>query len=398
MVEFDIIIVGGGLVGASLACALKNQALKIALIDKSPLNANPLHNFDARALALSLPSIECLQMLDVWPKISDAASIIKAVHVSKQGHFGITKISASEHQLSALGYVVNADDLNIALNQVVETLSNVTLFRPEEIVKVEKRDQGWAIQLSNQKKLSTKLLVAADGAESVLRKQQGIEVKVQDYQQTAIVANIALNQSHQGIAYERFLEKGSIAMLPFGENCVKCVCVVPSDQIEILKAQSDKAFLENIQHQFGHRLGFFKQSGNRIFYPLKNICAENLYSDRFVLIGNAANTLHPIAAQGFNLGIRDAATLAEVLVQAQNAHQDIGSVEVLRSYADRRIDDHRAIRYFTDSLAEPHVFQWLGIVVSEWVMPFKRRIAERGLGRHQNLSKLCRGVSLTQDP
>lgn len=397
MIEFDIIIVGGGLVGASLACALKNQALKIALIDKSPLHSKPLHNFDARALALSLPSIECLQMLDVWPKICEAASVIKAVHVSKQGHFGVTKICALEHQLPALGYVVNADDLNNALNQVVETLPHVTLFRPAEIVKVEKRDQGWAIQLSNQKKLNTKLLVAADGSESLLRKQQGIEVKIQDYQQTAIVANIALNQSHQAVAYERFLEKGSIAILPFGANCVKCVWIIPSNQLKTLEVQSDKVFLENIQREFGHRLGFFGKLGKRVFYPLKNICAESLYADRFVLIGNAANTMHPIAAQGFNLGLRDAATLAEILAQAQNTNQDIGSVEVLRSYADRRIDDHQAIRYFTDSLAEPHVFQWLGILASEWVTPFKRRIAERGLGRHQHLPKLCRGVSLTQD-
>jgi 2-octaprenyl-6-methoxyphenol hydroxylase len=398
MVEFDVIIVGGGLVGASLACALKNQAFKIALIDKSSLNAKPHHNFDARALALSLPSIECLQMLDVWPKICGSASIIKIVHVSKQGYFGVTKIRASEHQLSALGYVVNADDLNNALNQVVETLPHVTLFRPEEIVKVEKMEQGWSIQLSNQKKLHAKILVGADGSESPLRKQQGIEVKVQDYQQTAIVANIALNQSHQSVAYERFLENGSIAMLPCGENCVKCVWIIPSHQLGTLEIQSDNAFLAIIQREFGNRLGFFTQLGKRVFYPLKNICAETLYSDRFVLIGNAANTVHPIAAQGFNLGLRDAATLAEMLVQAQNANQDIGSVEVLRCYADRRINDHQAIRYFTDSLAEPHVFQWLGILASEWVTPFKRRVAERGLGRYQNLPKLCRGVSLTQNP
>jgi len=394
MIEFDMIIVGGGLVGASLACALENQALKIALIDKSPLHSKPLHNFDARALALSLPSIECLQMLGVWPKICESASVIKTVHVSKQGHFGVTKICALEYQLPALGYVVNADTLNNALNHVVETLSNITLFRPAEIAKVEKIDQGWVVQLSNQKNLKTKLLVAADGSESPLRKQQGIEVKVQNYQQTAILANIGLNQTHQGIAYERFLEKGSIAMLPFGENCVKCVYIVPSDQVEILKAQSDEKFLENIQSQFGHRLGFFTQIGNRVFYPLKKLCTETLYADRFVLIGNAANTVHPIAAQGFNLGLRDAATLAEMLVQAKNANQDIGSVEVLRSYADRRRDDHQAIRYFTDSLAEPRVFQWLGILASEWVTPFKRRIAERGLGRHQSLPKLCRGVGL----
>lgn len=392
--NFDITIVGGGLVGASLACALSNQQLKIALIDKSTPNLNEAQHFDARALALSVPSIECLKALGVWSKIVDTASIIKTVHVSKQGHFGATKIRASEHQLAALGYVVNADVLNSVLNQMTEILPDLTLFRPAEIINLEKKEQSWTIQLSNQKTLYTKLLVAADGAESSLRKHQGIEAKIHDYEQTAIVVNIVLNQSHQAVAYERFLDNGSIAMLPLTENCVKCVWVVQNDQLKIIEAQSDKVFLENIQQQFGQRLGFLAKVGKRVFYPLKNIFSENLYGDRLVLIGNAANTVHPVAAQGFNLGLRDVATLAEILVQAQNANQDIGSIEVLRAYADRRIDDHLAIRYFTDRLAEPHVFQWLGILASEWVMPFKRYVAERGLGKYQNLPKLFRGVGL----
>lgn len=394
--NFDIAIVGAGLVGASLTCAFKSQGLKIALIDKSSLNIKSQDNFNSRALALSVPSIECLKMLDVWSKISNNASAIQIVHVSRKGHFGVSKIHASEYQLPALGYVVNADDLNIALNQVVETLSNVTLFRPDEILGLEKteHDQNWTITLSNQKKISTKLLVAADGAESALRKHQRIDVKIHDYQQTAIVVNVALNQSHQGVAYERFLENGSIAMLPFGENKVKCVWIVPSAQLKIIEAQSDKEFLENIQHHFGHRLGLFKALGKRTFYPIKNICAETLYGDRLVLIGNAANTLSPIAAQGFNVGLRDAAMLAELLVQAHQNNLDIGSVDVLRTYANCRVDDHHAIRYFTDSLAEPDVFQWLGILASEWVTSLKCAIAERGLGRQQKLPKLCRGLEI----
>lgn len=394
MLHFDIVIVGGGLVGASLACALNHPRLSIALIDKNLLSLKTAQHFDARALALSMPTIECLKALDVWTKIHDTASIIKTVHVSKQGHFGITKMSASEYGLSALGYVVNAEGLNAALNQAVEKLPNLTLFCPEEIMKLEKIDRGWVIQLSDQKKLCTKLLVAADGSGSQLRKQQEIAVKIEDYGQTAVVVNIALNQAHHAVAYERFLKNGSIAMLPFGENRVKCVWVVPNDQLEMFKQQSDQTFLKNIQSCFGYRLGFFREVGKRVFYPLKNVCAEHLYADRFVLIGNAANTLHPIAAQGFNLGLRDVATLAEILVQAQNAQQDIGSIEVLRAYANRRIDDHLAIRHFTDSLAKPHVFQWLGILTSAWIMPFKQYVAARGLGRHQNLPKLCRGVKL----
>lgn len=393
--DFDIAIVGGGLVGASLARALKNQGFKIAIIDKNPHPINSQNNADARALALSISSIDCLKMLGVWQKVSENASAIQTVHVSKKGCFGISKIGASDYQLSALGYVVSADDLNVVLNQMVETLSDLTIFRPEEIIALEKKEQGWAITLNNKIKINAKLLVAADGAESMVRKHQGIDVKVKDYQQTAIVVNVALNQPHQNIAYERFLENGSIAMLPFGQNRVKCVLVVPNDQFEILKAQSDKEFLETIQNQFGHRLGFFTELNKRTFYPLKNICSETLYDDRLVLIGNAANTLHPVAAQGFNLGLRDAATLAEILVEAKKTNQVFSSITALSVYANRRTNDHHAIRYFTDSLAEPHVFQWLGVVASEWVTPFKRMIAERGLGWQQKLPKLCRGVGLT---
>ncbi len=396
--DFDIAIVGGGLVGVSLACALKNQGFKIAIIDKNPIPIKSQNNVDARALALSISSIDCLKMLGMWPKISENASAIQTVHVSKKGYYGVSKINAIDYQLSALGYVVNADDLNTVLNKMVETLADVILFRPDEITSLEKQEQGWTITLNHQKKLNAKLLVAADGAESIVRKYQGIDINVKDYQQTAIVVNLALKQSHQNIAYERFLANGSIAILPFGQNCVKCVLVVPNEELEMLRTQSDVEFLETIQNQFGYRLGFFAELNKRTFYPLKNIYSETLYDDRLVLIGNAANTLHPVAAQGFNLGLRDAATLAEILVEAKKTNQAFSSMAVLSSYANRRINDHHAIRYFTDSLAEPHVFQWLGVVASEWVTPFKRMIAERGLGWQQRLPKLCRGVSLIQDP
>lgn len=393
--NFDITIVGSGLVGASLGCALQNQNLKVALLDHSPLpkhsSSDPL---EARALALSDTSVQCLETLKIWPKISAHASAIQSIQISKQKHFGVSTLCAKDAQISALGYVISAALLEQALIQTLETLANISVFRPDEILDLERKENIWLIRLKSQKILRTKLLVAADGAESYLRKHQGIGIKIQDHQETAMVFNVVLTQAHQNIAYKRFTRDGSIALLPFGKNQMKCVWIVPSAKIHGFENLSETEFLEKWQATFGYRLGRLTQWGKRFSYPLKSMYAENIYGDRLVLIGNAANTVHPTAAQGFNLGLRDAAMLAEIIMEAQKAHQDIGSIDVLRRYANARSRDHQNIRQLTDRLRESSLLQHLGILASEWVLPFKHLILEQGLGKNEILPKLCRGLLL----
>jgi len=391
--NFDLVINGGGLVGATLACTLGHHKLKVALLDKTPLPSNR-ENAKARALALSETSVRCLTSLEIWPLIQEQACPILEVHVSKQGAFGVSKINAQDLQLAALGYVVDADFLNTVLNTHLKNFPNITVFRPDQIEALECLESGWSITLHSKKTLKAKLMVAADGADSELRTQQGIGVQVVDHNQTALVVNCELAHSHYNIAYERFTSNGSIAMLPFGENRVKCVWALPSQEAKSQESLSDEALLDNIQKVFGYRLGHLQALKDRSNYPLRSICANTLYGDRLVLIGNAANTLHPVAAQGFNLGLRDAATLAEKILLAKEANQDIGSIDILRDYANARRTDHENVRRMTQCLADPKPLQCLGIYAAEWLPPFKRLVAERGLGRQADLPQLCRGLKL----
>lgn len=394
--HFDIVIVGGGLVGASLACALRDQPFKIAILDKNPsLHSTLADSLDARALALSLVSVQTLKTLKVWPQLESLAEAILEVHVSKQHLWGVTRIRANDYQLPALGYVVNADILNQVLTEVVRALPNVTCFRPDEIVQMERSETNtWAIHLKSQQMIKATVLVAADGADSYVRKHQGLGCTIHDHHQIAVVTNIELAQSHHGIAYERFTSTGSIAMIPFGDKRVKCVWAMPEEMATRDKVLSAAVWLKNIQTEFGFRLGRLQQIGSRIQYPLRTIHAESLYNDRLVFIGNAANTLHPIAAQGFNLGLRDVATLAEYWVRATQFNQDIGAVEVLRDYAQSRANDHQRVSELTACLADPNPMHWLGILACEGMPWVKRWVAKQGLGKQKTLAKLCRGVPL----
>ena len=394
MKAFDVIIVGGGLVGTSLACALANQPCRVALIDQKALLPAE-QNDAAKAIALSWPSIMCLKTMNVWPAIFSHLSPIVRVHLSKQHHFGAVDLSATEAGLPFLGGVIDAGLLNNALLERVKALSNVSLFQPDVIEKMQKKETVWELLLTSQTALSAPLVVAADGAHSPLRKAQGIRHQSHDYQQTAIVAEIELLNAQSGIAFEHFLETGAIALLPGGKNRLKSIWVMPTEAAETLKNISDLAYLKKLQTQCGSRLQHFATIGRRFFYPLSSSIAESLYQQRFVLIGNAANSLHPIAAQGFNLGLRDAAFLAEKIVHALKEEEDIGSVSVLRAYAKTRTDDHHETREFLSILADlSKVHQW-GILACAGIPSLKKWVIDRGLGRKDVLPKLCRGVALS---
>lgn len=390
-----MIINGGGLVGSLLACALGNHPLKIAIIDKKAFKKTS-NNQDTRGLALSHTSIRCLKTLDLWSRIEKTASPLREVHISKKGTFGLTRIKAKEMNLENLGAVVNADHLTSILNESALSFSNVTVLDSDEIVDFTV-NQTCEVNVGSQKKLTTQLLVAADGMDSKIRKEQGIGAAFYKHPKVACVVNLEISQSHQGIAYERFTEQGSIALLPFGEQRIKCVWILPINEASKAENENDEDFLKAVQASFGFRLGRLKLAGKRSFYPLSTLSADSLYAERLVLIGNAANTLNPVAAQGFNLGLRDAATLAEKIINAHQKNEDIGSQALLREYAKEREIDHKSIHQMIKFIEEPSTLQTLGILTAAWLPPFKRLVAKRGLGLHVNLPKLCRGVTLKEN-
>lgn len=384
---YDVAIIGAGLAGASLGCALRSQGFRIAVIDKAPAPLLPDSQFSARAIALSATSLQYLNTLGIVSEIEAYLESIQALHVSEQGCFGVTRIAAKQYGMRALGAVIEADRLNYALNHALEQSDNIDLFRSSNIKRLNRESGVWQIILADETVLKASLIVGADGSDSFLRTAQGIGFSAKTYPATAIVVNVALAQSHQQIAFERFTDTGSLAMLPFGEQRVKCVWVVPDLQAQSLSTMTESEFLQSLQDQFGYRLGKMIQIGKRISVPLKQNVSENLYGQGWVLIGNAAQTIHPIAAQGFNVGLRDVAQLAELLIAQKNKDLSLQDIELLKQYAIKRLPDHQRVRQMTDQLVNGGIQRRLGVLLSEWIPPLHRLVTQTGMGVHRDLPR-----------
>lgn len=377
--QVDIAIIGGGLVGASLARALVGSNLKIVVIDSQPADSLYTAGLDNRGLALSYPSSQILAELGVWSQLASQAFAIKTVHVSEQGSFGFTKLQADKFNIPALGYVLSASAIGAALLQNLEQLPNTEVIRPVKIEHLDynANDKFWTIKLSNRQ-IASKLLIAADGSNSSVRSMLNIPLNIQDFQQSAVVTNINLSTEQLDIAYERFSAHGVFALLPFGKHKVKCVWTLHNSQLEQVKALTDQEFLQVIQTVFGFRLGKFISVEKRIIFPIQHLQANKLYSQNAVLIGNAANTLHPAAAQGFNLGLRDVMVLAKILREDRD----------LATYAAKREADHNRTQQATNNLVTLFAsdLPWLklsrriGIVAAQFVPVLNKRITAEGLG------------------
>ena len=353
--DYDIIIVGGGAVGASLACALKQSKLKIVVIEAVSPKADIQPSYDDRGLSISLSSKNILANLGLWQNISSHSNPVKHIHVSDQHHFGFVRMDAESMDVSALGHIVLARELGKALIKTIEAADNINLLCPASVTAVEISDSSATVTVSIdgiEKVISSKLLVAADGAESRTRDMLGIKASVKDYQQVAIVSNIIPGEPHLDTAYERFTETGPLALLPLsGQHCV-LVFTVAAYEAEKYLQMDEHRFLEALLERFGRRLGKFSNLGQRKSYPIKMLQAEEQVKHRAVILGNAAHTVHPNGAQGFNLGLRDAVALAEVLIEAEKNNRDIGELSLLESYLQSRVEDQQRVLNFTDRLAK----------------------------------------------
>lgn len=359
---FDIVVVGGGLVGASLCCALEGSGLAVAQVEAVPRAAGVAPpSFDERNLALALASVNALKGLGVWRQLATAPAPIRQVHVSSRGDFGAVRLDAGRYHLEAFGAVLPARELGAALEARVAELSDTTVLRPARVEEVVVEDDAVALALSSgdgPRQLRTRLLVAADGTRSQLRGQLGIGVEERAYDQVLFVASAALERPHDNIAYERFTPEGPVALLPLSGERAGTVCTVPAAAAEAVAALDDDGYRDLLQSRFGWRLGRFGRIGRRSAYPLALVRAERLVAPRSVLVGNAAQTLHPIGAQGFNLGLRDALVLAEELATARSKHgqaADPGDPALLARHAARRAADRERTIAFSDGLV--HAFR-----------------------------------------
>jgi 2-octaprenyl-6-methoxyphenol hydroxylase len=403
--EYDVLIVGGGMVGASLACALGGHPLRVGMIESVPFGEPDQPSYDDRSIALAYGSQRIFAGMDLWQEIAPQAMPIRKIHVSDRGHFGAVRMDAADMGCAALGYVVENRILGEVFHRRLTGLSNLDIFCPARLLEFAIDDRLMHARVSvegGERRLRTRLIVGADGGRSVVRDLAGITANRTGYGQTAIIANITPGRDHRCMAYERFTASGPLAMLPLSGNRCSMVWTVSEGDAQTVLGLSDAEFLASVQGQFGARLGILQKVGRRTAYPLTLISARQAVRERMVLIGNAAHTLHPVAGQGFNLGLRDVAALAEVLVEAVTAGRDPGAREVLDRYsAWRHGDQHRVtamtdglVRLFSNDLLPLVLARSAGLLVLDKLAPLKRLLMRQTMGTAGRQPRLARGLAL----
>jgi len=402
-VSFDVAIVGGGMVGATLGVALAPLKLRVALIEAIPHNAASQPSFDERTTALSNGSRRILETLGVWSSLNADATPIRKIHVSDQGRFGFARIDAAEQGLAALGYVVANRALGNALWSRLEESPGLKVFCPAQVSNVTAHDQAVAVEITGVPTvIDAKLIVAADGAQSAVRGAFGIEAEVRDYEQTAVITTVLPQRFHDNVAYERFTPSGPLALLPLEGGRCTLVLTLTKDAAQAALAWSDDEFLAEVQRRFGFRLGRFLKVGRRVPYPLSLTQATRTSAPRCVIVGNAAQGLHPVAGMGFNLGLRDVASLAELIAERAGPDADPGRRELLAEYDAWRSADRGGVIGFTDGLvrifsnplSSVRGLRNLGLLAFDLLPPAKAALSRLSTGGSGRIPKLARGVAL----
>ena len=347
----DVLIVGGGLVGASLAIALEPLGLDVAMVEATPTGQMP-QVFDQRNLSFAEATVNALTALGVMPLLRAASGSIRRIHISRAGDFGRILLEARAHGRDEFGRVVVARDFGEALETRLSQLKTLARYRPARFVGLEAADASLravrVAEAGSERVLRTRLLVAADGSRSQVREALGIGARQHDYGQTLLVTRLRTQRAPDGTAYERLTAHGPTALLPRGDGHFGLVHGVAREDAVHVAGLDDAGFLARVQDHFGWRAGRFLSVGPRSAYPIIGCVADTLIAPRAVLVGNAAQSLHPLGAQGFNLGLRDALTLAESIAASP---VDAGSDRVLLTHATRRADDRTRTLAFSDGLA-----------------------------------------------
>lgn len=413
MQQYDLVIIGGGMVGASLACALLPTAralnLRMALVEAQSLPAagEPIFtpSYDNRSTALAQGVRTLYERMGLWQALQAHLTPIKTIHVSERGRFGTTRLQAEDEAVPALGYVVENHWLGQVLNSQMQRSAGerLQLIAPAEVTGLEHRADGNRLQLridGQEHTLDASLVVMADGGRSSLREQLGIGYSVQSYDQHALVANVSLDRPHRNIAYERFTQDGPLALLP-GEpidGCSRCGLVWTLNDAELnsVLALDDAAFLARLQERFGYRAGRFVAVGERYHYPLKLALAEEQVRAGLVVLGNAAHALHPIAGQGYNLALRGAVALADLIIERKRAGLALGDLTALQVFVEQRRQDQfrtiqfsdRTMRLFTSHNPLLRTLRGSGLQLLDSCPPAKTLFARAAMGLDQPAARL----------
>lgn len=391
---YNVIIVGAGLAGLTLAHALSQQGLSCAIIEKNPLSDkhfNTAIKTDGRALAMSLSAQRILHNLGLWESLASFTTPIQAVHVSEQGCFGKVRLSAADMGWDALGYIVPYACLMESLLHAVQTSSQIKIFSQTEVIALnEAQGESRSVLVRTPSgetlTLSGRVVMMAEGHAANIKDTVGFVKQESTREQYVIVADVMVTHAHHNIAYQRFTKQNILAVLPRAQGKVTVVWTIPATTLAEWQALSDKDWLARLQTAFGYKLGLFTAVSTRHYYPVKQFTVENPYQERLLLLGNAAHALSPVAAQGFNLTLRDIAMLVELLTKAHESHADIGDMALLKNYQAMRMQDQKTVYHFTDKLIE--IFSWpylkgmrsLGLLLCDLLPGAKHTLIQRTEG------------------
>ncbi len=405
--QCDVLIVGGGLVGSTLAHALTQIPIRTVVVEERDPSRLEQPSFDDRATALANGSQRILQGLDLWAELAAAAEPIKSIHISERGRFGASRLRAEEEGVPALGYTVENRVLGGTLWPRLEAADGLVCLAPSQLDTLTIEEGGVSARVAvggSSQAVEAKLVVAADGARSHVRGVLGIGAREDAYDQKAVVINCETERAHGGRAFERFTPTGPLAVLPLRDARVAVVWTLAPEEADRVIELQDEDFRRELQCAFGYRLGRIGRTGVRAAYPLSRVQSTSLTANRAVLVGNAAVSLHPVAGQGFNLALRDIAALAETLADAcrGGAAADPGAADLLDGYRAWRASDQRRVAAFTHGLVRLFGYEaaplamtrGLGLMAFDLLPGAKGSLARHTMGLTGRLSRLARGLPL----
>lgn len=407
--QYEIVILGGGMVGLSLACALQTmlaeQPVKILLLESQPIRSGTARQpgFDVRSTVLSFATVEAFKKLGLWSELHEHAEAIDQIHVSDQRRFGSTRINAGEEGIDALGYVLANQVIGTVLNQTLLKGEQVEILSPVTVTAISNKADSAQVECESEGvsfALDCSLLVLAEGGRSGLAEQLGISRRQIDYGQVAIIANVTFDLPHQQVAFERFTPSGPLALLPLSdfqdEHRSALIWTQQAENYAEVLALEDEQFLNRLQDEFGHRLGNFRKVGERAAFPLSLQEAEEQIRHNLVLLGNVAHTLHPVAGQGFNLAFRDAMHLAENIQASLQKGIPPGAYERLDEYLKTILNDQKHTIAFSHYLtsffsSERELLIWsrkaalLGI---DFFPPLRKALSRQAMGMSDTMVKV----------
>lgn len=403
----DVLIVGGGLVGSTLAYALAQASIRTVVVEECDPAHSAQPSFDDRVTALANGSQRILQALGIWAELAPSAEPIESIHVSERGRFGTTRILAEEEGVPALGYTIENRILGGVVWPGLEGFDSVVCQAPAGLdsLTIEEDEVAATIRCGGgHRGVRARLVVAADGARSQVRQALGIDAREDAYDQKAVIVNCETEATHAGRAFERFTSTGPLAVLPLRDSRVAVVWTLDPAEADRVNGLDEAEFRRELQAAFGYRLGRIERAGSRAVYPLTRVRSTAVTASRAVLVGNAAVSLHPVAGQGFNLALRDIAALAEMLSDAHRAEQaaDVGSPRLLAGYEAWRVGDQRRVATFTHGLVRLFgyesrplaVTRGLGLMAFDLLPGAKKRLARQTMGLTGRLPRLARGLPL----